>query len=67
MRVVLKESLWLLHLPHHCHCATYEGGDAIDVCGADRGSLTARGKVHHFMQETRMCNTYDLATGILVE
>ena len=47
--IVLKESVWLLPLRRHCHRATYEGGeegDAIDVCVADHGSLTARGKEH---------------------
>ena len=45
---VLKESLWLLHLPSSLQ-SCYDGGeegDAIDVCGPDSGSLTARGKEH---------------------
>ena len=47
--IVLKESMWLCLCHRHCHRATYEGGeegDAINVCVADHGCLTARGKEH---------------------
>ena len=49
---VLKESVWLLHLPSSlpsCHEGGEEG-DAIDLCGPDRGVLqTSR---HSFYQNS---------------
>ena len=72
MCAVLKESVWLLHLPSSlpsCYIRRRRRRRC-NRCVWSRPWILDRGRqraFNHFMQEIYMCNTYDLATGILVE